>query len=86
MPQSDRDKRITISVKIREEDVTSQAQLKDISKFMKQFLHEPPVQRFETRDRITTPSVPVKRRRVVEFLTFAAAENITRKLKFEIDN
>ena len=45
--QSDNDKWITMSERLREEDVTSKAQLKDIANFMKQFLPEPTVQRFE---------------------------------------
>ena len=56
LPQSDYDKWIKVSGKLREEDVNPKAQLKDIAMFTKQVLPEPPVQRFE---RITAP---VKRR------------------------
>ena len=76
MPQSDFDKWIKLSGKLREEDVTRKAQLKDIAKFMKQFLPEPAVQRFER----ITPSV--KRR---ESLPTAAAEMTPKKTKFKID-
>ena len=65
LPRSDYDKWIKLSGKLREEDVTRKAQLKDIEKFMKQVLPEHPVQRFE---RITPP---VKRR---ESLPTAPAE------------
>ena len=51
---------------------------KDIAKFMKQVLPEPPVKRFETRERITPPL----KLREVEFLPTAAAEIIP---KFEIE-
>jgi hypothetical protein len=40
-PQSDFDKWIEMSGKLREEDVTRKAQLKDIAKFRKQVLLEP---------------------------------------------
>ena len=40
-PQSDFDKWIEMSGKLREEEVTRKAQLKDIAKFMKQVLLEP---------------------------------------------
>jgi hypothetical protein len=76
--QSDYDKWIKIRERLREKNVTRNAQIKDIAKFKKQFLPEPPVQRFEPRDRITPPSVQVKLRRVVESLPFAEAE-ITRE-------
>ena len=56
-----------MSGKLREEDVTRKAQLKDIGKFMKQVLSAHPVQRFE---RITPPV----KRRVVESFHAAAAE------------
>ena len=59
-----------MSGKIRAEDDTRKAQLKDIAKFMKQVLTETPVQRFETRKRIT----PLVKRRVVESLPTTAAE------------
>ena len=55
LPQIDY-KWIKLSGKLREVDVTRKAQLKDIPKFMKQVLLEPPVKRF---GRITPP---VKRR------------------------
>ena len=71
MPQIDYDKWIKMSGKLREEDVTRKTQLKDIAKFMTQVLPEAPVQRFETRERIS-PSV---KRRVVISLPTAAAEN-----------
>jgi hypothetical protein len=51
---------------------------------MKQVLPEPTVHIFQTNDRITPPSVPVKRR-VVESLPYAEAMSNTRKPKFEID-
>jgi hypothetical protein len=70
-PQSDYDKWIKMSEKLREDDVTRQAQLKEIAKFIKQVLPEPTVQRFKTRDRITS-SV---KQRVVESLPSAAAES-----------
>ena len=47
LPQGDYDKWIKMIRKLREEDVTRKAQLKDIAKFMKQVLPERPVQRFE---------------------------------------
>ena len=65
LPQNDFDKWIKLSWKLREEDVTHKAQLKDIAKFMKQILPEPSVQKFV---RITSP---VKRQ---ESLPNAAAE------------
>ena len=81
-----------MSERLREEDVTRKAQLKDFAEFMKHVLPETPVQKFETRNRITTPpSVPVKRR-VVESLpsTSRALETVyestPRKPKFEIDD
>jgi hypothetical protein len=48
---------IKMSKKIREKDVTRMTQIKDIAKFLKQVLPEPPqptVQKFESRVRITT--------------------------------
>ena len=84
MAQSDYDTLIKMSEKLREKDVTRKRQLIDIANFMKHVPPEPPVQRFDTRDRITTPSVPV-RRRVVESLSCAAAESTPRKTKFEIN-
>ena len=77
LPQSDYDKWIKLSGKLREEDVTRKAQLKDIVKFQKQVLPEPPVRRFE---RITAP---VKRR---EYLPTAAAEIAPKKPKIETDD
>ena len=77
LPQSDYDKWIKLSGKLREEDVTRKAQLKDIAKFMKQVLPEPPVQRFE---RITPP---VKR---LEYLPTAPAEIAPKNPKFEFDD
>jgi len=65
LPQSDYDNWIKLSGTLREVDVTRKAQLKDIAKFMKQELLEPPVQRF---GRITPP---VKRR---EYLPTAPDE------------
>ena len=60
-PHCDYDKWIMMSEKLREEDVTRRAQLKDIANFMKQVLSESTIQRFRTSDRIinTPPSVPV---------------------------
>jgi len=55
LPQSDYDKWIKLSGKLQEEILTRKAQLKDIAKFMKQVNPEPPVQRLETRERITPP-------------------------------
>ena len=55
------DKWIKMSEKLREEDVTRKAQLKDIAKFMKRVLPEKQQStepKFETRDRITTTSPP----------------------------
>ena len=49
-PQSNYDKRIKMSERLREYDVTRKEQLNEIAKFMKQVLPQPPVQRFETRD------------------------------------
>ena len=53
LPQSDYDRWIKLSGKLREEDVTRMEQIKDIAKVMKQVLLNPPVKRFKTRDRIT---------------------------------
>ena len=61
-----------MSERLREEDVTGKAQLKDIANFVKQVLPEPPVHRFETSDRITPPE---KQRRVLESLPFVATES-----------
>ena len=83
--QSEYDKWIQMSERLREEDVTRIAQLKDIAKFMKHVLLERPIQRFESRNPITAPPVPVKMRRVVGSLPFAAADNTRRKPKFVID-
>ena len=70
LPHSDYDKWIEMIAKLREEDVIRQAQVKDIAKFMRQVLPEPPVQRFER----ITPSM--KRR---ESLTNATAEIAPKK-------
>ena len=67
-----------MSERLRDEEVTLKAHLKDIAKFMKNVLPEPTDQRFETRNRITPPSFPVKRQ-VVEFLPSTPAEGILRK-------
>ena len=78
-----------MSERLREEDVTRKAQLKDFAEFMKHVLPETPVQKFETRNRITTPpSVPVKRWIVESLpLTSAAVEIETpRKRNFEIND
>jgi hypothetical protein len=77
LPQSDFDKWIAMSGKLREEDVIRKAQLKDIAKFMRQVLPEPPVERLER----ITPAV--KRR---ESLSTAAAEIAPKKPKFKIDD
>ena len=70
-----------MSGKVREEDVTRKAQLKDIAKFMKQVLPEHPVQIIETRERMT----PHVKRQVVESLSNAAGEINPKKPKLEID-
>ena len=66
MPESNYDKWIKMSEKLREKDVSRQTQTNDITKYMKRVLPEPSIQRLESRDLITRPSVLVKRRRVVE--------------------
>ena len=80
-----------MSEKLREEDVTRKAQIKDIAKFIKRVLQQPTVPKIEKRDRINTTSphsVPVKRR-VLEFLPSTSAETVyvgtPRKPKFEIE-
>ena len=84
-PQSDYDKWIKLRERLREEDVTRKAQLKDIAKFIKQVLPQPTVHKFETGYRITTtpPSVPVKRR-IVESLpsTSAAVQTATPRKQY----
>jgi hypothetical protein len=77
LPHSDFDKWIDMSGKLREEDVIRTAQLKQLAKFMRQVLPEPPVQRFE---RI----IPAVKRR--ESLPTATAEIAPKKTKFEIDD
>ena len=79
-----------MSVRLLEEDVTRNAQLKDIAKFMKNVLLETPLPKFEKRDRITTtttpPSVPVNMR-VVESSPSTSEtvyESTLRKPKFEL--
>ena len=88
------DKWITMSKRISEEDVTRNAQLKDIAKFMKNVLPESPkpiVQKLENAcSNHYTPSVAVKWR-VLEYLysTSAAVETVyestPKKPKFEIE-
>ena len=65
--QTDYDKWIKMSERLREEDVTRNDQLKDIAECMKHVVPEPPVQKFQTHVQITLSSVPVKRR-IVESL------------------
>ena len=49
-----------MSEKLREEDVTHKAQLKDIANFMKRVLpEEPQFRTFETSDRITITTTPL---------------------------
>ena len=93
--QSDSDKCIMLIERLREENVTRNAQLKDIANFMKTVLpqHHSPSHKFETRDRITsTTTVPDKRRRVIvesSLLSTSAAETVyettSRKPKFETE-
>jgi len=91
-PQHAYDKWIKMSKRIREEDVTRKAQLKDVAKFLKQLLPSPTVQNFESRDRFTTtpPSVAVKRRAVKSLPSTSAAvetvyETNPAKPKFELN-
>ena len=82
--------------RLREENATRNAQLKDIANFMKTVLpqHHSPPHKFEARDRITsTPPVPDKRRRVVvesslpsTSVAEIAYETTPRKPKFETDD
>jgi len=77
LPQGDYEKLIEMSGKLREEDVTRKAQLKNIAKFMKQVLPEPPVQKFVRK------TYPVNRR---ESFPTVAAEITPKKTKFEIND
>ena len=75
LPQSDFHKWIKMSVKLREEDFTCKAQLKDFAKFVKEVLPEPPVQRFQGIS-------PTLRQR--ESLQSAVIEITPKKPKLEI--
>ena len=77
LPQSDYVKWIKLSGKLREEDVTRKAQLKNNAKFKKQVLPEPPVDRFER----ITPAVMRHKS-----LPTAAAEISAKQPKFDFDD
>ena len=81
--------------RLREENATRNAQLKDIANFMKTVLpqHHSSPHKFETRDRITsTTPVPDKRRRVIVEYSLPSTcvaetvyETTPRKPKFETE-